>query len=343
MIPTLFGITVLTFAIMHLAPGDPAELRYSGAPGAAEAAEAGRIEQAIERFRREHLLDQPVWRQYLHYVGPFDLSEEGHPWFGGTGLNSWGGLVLGDMGRELFRPNVGVGGEILRRLRVTAPLALAALLLSYLLALPLGIYSCMRQGSVLDVTAAALVFLLYSVPAFWAALLLQLAFGANGLGWLPIIGLADQNAETFSFFGRLWDYLRHALLPVAVLTMGGFAYLSRQMRAGLLETIRQDYVRTARAKGLSERTVILKHALRNSLGPVVMLFATILPALIGGSVIVESIFDLDGLGNYAYGGLLQRDYFVVMGTTTFSALVTLVCILLADLAYAWLDPRVRYD
>jgi peptide/nickel transport system permease protein len=340
MIPTLIGITVLTFAVMQLVPGDPADLRFFSEDSPLD---TGNIEQGLAQFRRENLLDQPLWRQYLHYVGPFDLSERGHTWFGGSGEAPWGGLLLGDLGREFFRPHVTILDELLRRLRVTVPLALCALFFSYLLALPLGIYSVMRQGSFFDVAAGVIVFLLYSVPMFWAALMLQLIFGSNWLGLLPVIGLTDKDAAELSAFGQFTDVLAHLILPVATLTVGGFAYLTRQMRAGLLDVIREDYIRTARAKGLSERKVVLKHGLRNSLGPVLTLFATIMPALIGGSVIVESVFDLPGIGSYAYYGLMQRDYFVVMGTTTFSAIITLVCILVTDLAYAWIDPRIRYE
>ena len=342
MIPTLFGITLFTFCVMQLVPGDPADVYF--APEGGEAApDASNVVQGIEQFRRASLLAQPIWRQYLHYIGPFDLSARGHRWFGGSGETPWGGLLLGDLGREIGRPHVLVRDELLRRLGVTVPLALLALVLSYACALPLAILSVMRRGSSFDVGAGVFVFLLYSIPVFWAGLMLQLFFGSFGLDLLPIVGLADQDAADLSAGAKLVDLARHLVLPVVTLTYGGFAYLSRHMRSGLLEVIREDYIRTARAKGLSERSVVLKHALRNSLGPVLTIFATMLPALIGGSVIVEAVFDLPGMGSYAYDGISKRDYFVVMGTTTFSAVVTLVCILITDLAYAWVDPRVRYE
>ena len=344
MVPTLIGITFLTFCVMQLAPGDPAELRFQGGAAAdGQAVDGGNVEAAIARFRRENLLDQPLWKQYLHYVGPFDLGDEGHAWFGGSGEHPYGGLVVGDLKHEFHRPGVPIREELGRRLRVTIPFALAAVLLSYLIALPLGIWSVVRQGTVRDASATVVVFLLYSVPTFWAGLMLQLVFGASGLGWLPILGLHDKDAAGFGAFESAWDLFLHAILPLATLTYGGFAYLSRQMRAGMIEAIRQDYVRTARAKGLPERVVVLKHALRNSLIPVVTLFASILPILIGGSVIVETIFDIPGMGKYAYEGLLQRDYFIVMATTTLSAVLTLIGILLSDLTYALVDPRISYE
>ncbi len=339
-VPTLIGITFVTFCVVQLAPGDPAQVELLGG---AEGTAGVDVQAALSRFRRELLLDRPLWEQYLHYVGPFDLSERGHRWFGGSGEHPFGGLVLGDFRREILRPEVEIGDELVRRLAVTVPLTLIAVLLAYALALPLGILAAVKRGSPFDSISVVLVFLLYSVPTFWAGLMLQLAFGRTGLGWLPVLGLHDPEAATFSRAESAWDVVRHAILPIACLTYGGFAYLSRQMRAGMLETIGQDYVRTARAKGLAERTVVLKHALRNSLIPVVTLFATVLPALIGGSVIVETIFDVPGMGRYAVEGLLQRDYFVVMATSTLSAVMTCLGILVSDLAYAWLDPRIRYE
>ncbi len=342
MVPTLLGITFLTFALLHLAPGDPAELRLVGDTGAEQGLAPLAAEDAIARFRREYLLDQPLWRQFLHYLGPFDLSPAGHPWFGGSGTSPWGGLVLGDLRRELLRPHVEIKDELGRRLAVTVPLALVATLLAYLVALPLGILSAVKRETVVERASVFLVFLLYSVPTFWAGLLLQLVFGASGLGWLPVLGLHDRDAADLSRGAYLWDLARHALLPVLCLSYGSFAYLSRQMRAGMLEQLRAAYVTTARAKGLPERVVVFKHVLRNSLVPVVTLFAAVLPALIGGSVIVETIFDLPGMGRYAFEGLLQRDYAVVMATTTLSAVLTCLGILLSDLLQAVLDPRVRH-
>jgi len=345
MIPTLIGITFLTFLVMQLTPGDPAELKFQGAAfsGEGAAAESGSIEAAITRFRRENLLDQPIWKQYLHYVGPFDLGPDGHPWFGGSGEHPWGGLLLGDLKHEIFRPTVPIREELGRRLRVTVPFALLSILLSYLIALPLGIASVVKRGTVFDAGATVVVFLLYAIPTFWAGLMLQLVFGASWLDWLPILGLHDKTAASMGRVDWLVDLGLHALLPLSCLTYGSFAYISRQMRVGMIETIQQDYVRTARAKGLRERSVVLKHVLRNSLIPVVTLFASILPYLIGGSVIVESIFDIPGMGKYAFEGLLQRDYFIVMATTTLSAVLTLIGILVSDIVYGLVDPRIRYD
>lgn len=329
-VPTLLGITFLGFALLHLAPGDPAALALGGGSTESEVSA-----EAVARFRHAYLLDQPLWKQYLHYVGPFDLSDEGHAWFGGSGAHAYGGLLAGDLKHELLRPHVPVADELGRRLAVTVPLAFAALLLAYAVALPLGILAAVRAGTPFDRASMLVVFVLYCVPTFWGALLLQLVFGATGLGWFPVIGLAGEGA---SFL----EVLRHAVLPVVCLAYGGLAYLSRQMRAGLLEALTSDYVRSARAKGLPERLVVGKHALRNALLPVATLFGSVFPALIGGAVIVETIFDLPGVGRYAYEGLQQRDTCIVMATTTLTGVMTCLGILVSDLLTAALDPRIRH-
>jgi peptide/nickel transport system permease protein len=226
---------------------------------------------------------------------------------------------------------------------VTVPLSLTSVLLSYLIALPLGILSAVRRGSVVDKVTTLFLFFLYSLPTFWAGLMLILLFGATGLDWFPVLGLHDKDADTFSRWQYMLDTMWHAVLPIVCLTYGGLAYLSRQMRVGMLEVVQQDFIRTARAKGLSEKVVIFKHTLRNSLIPVVTVFASILPILIGGSLIVEQIFTIPGMGLYAFQGLVQRDYNVVMATATVSAFMTLIGYLISDITYAIVDPRIAYD
>jgi peptide/nickel transport system permease protein len=289
------------------------------------------------------LLDQPLWKQYLHALGPFDLSPHGHRWFGGSGERPWHGVLALSFGREFHRPDVVVSEEIGRRLWVTVPLSLGSIVLAYALAIPIGVRSAVKRRSRAARGLDALLLALYSIPAFWGGLLLILAFGAAGLGWLPVIGLHDKDASTFGPARFAWDTFLHAILPVATLTYGGLAYLSRQMRAAMIETLAQDFIRAARARGLSERAIVWKHALRNSALPVITLFASVFPLAIGGSVIVESVFGLPGMGRYAYEGVLMRDYNVVLATTMLSAWMTLVGILVSDVLYALCDPRVRHD
>jgi len=257
-----------------------------------------------------------------------------------TGERPWGGLLALDLGREM-QSGAPVARELGARLAVTVPLSLASVLLSYLLALPLGVFSARRQGRALDGAVTTGLFLLYSVPTFWAGLMLSLLFGQTGLEWLPVIGLYDKDFATFTAWQKVVDVALHAVLPVLTLTYGSLAYLSRQMRAGLLEVIRQDYIRTARAKGLSEDRVVYKHALRNAVLPILTLLASILPVLIGGSVIVEQVFDLPGMGSYAFEGLLRRDFSIVMATTLLVGVMTQLGILLSDVLYSIVDPRIR--
>lgn len=336
MLPTLLGITLLTFLAVHAAPGDPAA-RASDS----EASVAGAHDEARTLFRAEHLLDEPLWKQYLHFLGPFDLSRRGARAFGGSGEHAWHGLLAGDLGTEFQRPGVAVLPEIGARLAVTAPLALGAVLLMYLLGVPIGTWSALRRDRFADRASRAVLLALHSVPTFWLALLGMAAFGAGGLAVLPVIGLHGQDAEDLGAGAWLMDLGKHVVLPLATLALPGLAYVARQTRAALLEVLEQDFVRAARARGLAEHDVIVKHALRNAMLPLVTMLATLLPALLGGSVIVETLFGIPGLGKYAYDGMLARDLGVILGVTTVTAVITLVAILLADLAYAVLDPRVR--
>ena len=338
--PTLIGITLLLFGAVHAAPGDPA-IVMAGYESSGELVQGPDLQAGAEKFRRRHLLDQPLWRQYLHFLGPFNMAADGHPWFGGSGADAWHGLLALDLGDEMHRPGIGVAGEIGRRLKVTVPLALASVLLSYLIAIPLGIWSSLRQGTARDGVLAVMLFGLHSVPAFWAGLVLAMVFGAAGLGWLPAYGLHSPDAAQLPPIERAWDTLLHCVLPVATLTYGSLAYLSRQMRAGLLEVSEQDFLRAALAKGLTRRQAVLRHGVPNALLPVLTLFAAVLPVLVGGSIVVETIFDLPGMGRYAYEGLHARDYNVVLATATFSALMTWLGLYLSDLSYALADPRIR--
>jgi peptide/nickel transport system permease protein len=337
MIPTLCGITLVVFVAMHAAPGDPATMRFESGEARGPIASADR-----ERFRSEHLLDQPLWKQYFHALGPFSLAPDGHPWFGGSGAEPWHGLFALSFGREFHRPDVRVSAEIARRLAITLPLSLASIVLSYLIAIPIGVRSAVTRGSRGERAVNAGLFALYSVPTFWAGLLAILVFGSAGLGWLPVIGLHDKDASSFGPLRYGLDVLAHCILPVFVLTYGGLAYLARQMRAGMIEALSQDFILAARAKGLPERSIVWKHALRNSALPVITLFAAAFPLLIGGSVVVESVFDLPGMGRYAYEGVLARDYNVVLATTMLAAFMTLLGILVSDVLYALCDPRIRH-
>jgi len=202
------------------------------------------------------------------------------------------------------------------------------------------VLSAVHQDSLFDKITAVVVFIGFAVPTFWLALLLMIFFGVH-LGWLPISGLRSLNYEYMSTWMQFVDLAKHLVLPVLVSAFGGLAGLSRYMRANMLEVIRQDYIMTARAKGLSERVVIYKHALRNALLPVITILGLSIPGLIGGSVIFETIFAIPGMGQLFYMSVMARDYPTVMGILLIGAILTLLGNLIADVSYAVADPRIR--
>lgn len=305
--------------------------RLVTALGALSGVEIQALEELSATNPREGIIKQ--WFGWYYSVGGGDRVQN-------SGERPWGGLLAFDLGKEM-QTKESVAEELGERLKVTVPLSLIAVLLSYLIAIPLGIFSVRRQGTRIDGITTVVLFVLYSIPTFWFGLMLILAFGKTGFDLLPVLGLHDKDADTFTSWGYAWDVCLHVILPIATMTYGSLAYLSRQMRAGMLDVIRQDYIRTARAKGLSENVVIYKHALRNSLIPVITLLASILPILIGGSVIVETVFDIPGMGKYAFEGLLRRDFYIVMATTVFVGVMTQFGILFSDITYSLVDPRIR--
>ncbi|RME05213.1 MAG: ABC transporter permease subunit [Planctomycetota bacterium] len=232
---------------------------------------------------------------------------------------------------------------ILERVPISLQLALTSLILVYLLAIPLGIYSATHKDMRPDRVLTIMLFILYSLPTFWIAILLIQNFTSSPFLWFPTSGLSSQGFEKMSFFEKVVDRIWHLILPVFCMTYGGLAYISRQMRAGMLESIRQDYIRTARAKGLPEDVVIFKHALRNSLIPILTLMAGLLPVLISGSVIIEYIFSIKGMGVASFEAATNKDIPMVMAIMTISAFLTLLGILIVDILYAVVDPRVSYD
>lgn len=307
---SLIGITVLTFGIIHLAPGDPTDLQTTLNPQVSA--------QAKENLKKLYGLDRPLHIQYFDWLRRF--------------------LTL-DLGRS-FVDGEAVSDKIIGRLPITILINLISLSLIILISFPIGVLSATKQYSWFDKVTTLLVYIGFSIPSFWLALLLMLLFGVS-LGWLPISGYQSLTVSHLSFFERLVDWARHLILPILTASVVGLAGYSRYLRSEMLEVIRQDYIRTARAKGLSERRVILKHALRNALISVVTLMGLELPALIGGSVIIETIFAIPGMGQLSFQAVLARDYPVIMGLTIFGAVLTLAGNLLADLIYAWVDPRVR--
>jgi len=311
MIPTFFGITVISFLILHLAPGKPTDVLTEMNPKITP--------EARERLEKYYGLDKPLHIQY------------------GLWLKR---VVRLDFGESFSADRRPVWEKIRERLPITILLNVLSLLLILAVAIPIGVSSAVRPYSLYDKTTTLIVFIGFAVPTFWLALLLMLLFGVS-LDWLPISGLKSMDYESLSLPGQIWDRVSHLILPVFASAFGGLAGISRYMRSNMLEVIRQDYITTARAKGLSENTVIYRHALRNALLPIITLLGLALPGLIGGSVIFENIFGIPGMGQFFYQALMTRDYPSIMGVLTIGAALTLLGNLLADIGYAVSDPRIR--
>jgi peptide/nickel transport system permease protein len=314
-IPLLIGITFISFLVIHLAPGDPVDYQTGGDLNPESGA------QAKQMLRELYGLDKPLHVQYWNWLTR---------------------IARLDFGRSFAPDGRPVLQKIGERLPVTLLLNIVELAIILVLAIPIGVISATRQYSRFDKITTVFVFVGFATPDFWLALLLMILFGVQ-LGWLPISGLRSLNWEYLPFWRQQWDFLSHLVLPIAVATFGGLAGFSRYMRQSMLEVIRQDYIQSARAKGLAEHVVIGKHALRNAMLPVVTILGLSLPGLIGGSVIVESIFAIPGMGQLMVQSVFQRDYPVIMGNLVIVATLTLVANLIADVAYGLVDPRIRFS
>jgi peptide/nickel transport system permease protein len=311
MIPLFIGITIISFGVINLAPGSPIDMATDLNPKATA--------EVKERMRAFYGLDKPLHVQYWNWLGR---------------------LVSLDFGNSFSPDGRRVADKILERMPVTIFLNVASLAIILLAAVPLGVLSASYQHSLFDKVTTVLVFIGFAVPHFWLALLLMILFGVQ-LGWLPISGLKSLNYEYLPLATQLWDRVSHLILPIFISASGGLAGLSRYMRSNMLEVIRQDYITTARAKGLAARTVIFKHAMRNALLPVITILGLSIPGLIGGSVIFETIFAIPGMGQLFYASVMARDYPTIMGILVIGAVLTLVGNLVADLSYALADPRIR--
>jgi peptide/nickel transport system permease protein len=318
MIPTILGITIMVFAISRIAPGDPVSISM-GPGGQLDAERAADVKEARMRL---YGLDKPVPIQYANWlwrVMKFDFGDS----------------------IKHHRPVIDL---IKERFPITLTLNIIAFFLVYTISIPLGVFAAVRHKLFFDRASSVILFMLWALPSMWVGQMLIGYFcGPTFLDWFPPAGLSSNNAESLLFLPWLADRLWHLTLPVLCLAYSGFAYLTKQVRAGMLENLRADYVRTARAKGLSNWTVIIRHAFRNSVIPVITIMATILPAMIGGSVIIEQIFSIPGMGLLAFEAVTTRDYNVVMAVATIGGLMNLVGLLFGDIAYAMVDPRISYE
>ncbi|MBK9250204.1 MAG: ABC transporter permease [Ignavibacteria bacterium] len=344
-IPTLFVITLISFCISRLAPGDPAMLKAGVGSEGAMSATGGLNEKIVEMVRKQWHLDKPIWQQYIIWTGGLCCMDFASVFEGGnTDFSKFSFIGHPDFGTS-FQDNRPVFEKMVERVPITLSMNLIAVFLAYLIAVPLGMYSATHQDTLFDRTSTFLLFAMYSLPVFWVGTMaVTFLCSYEYLSIFPSTGIRSTNfSDTWTFWEKLMDYGAHLALPIIIYTYGSFAFISRQMRSAMLETVRQDYIRTARAKGLSERVVITKHALRNSLIPIITLLAGILPGLIGGSVIVETIFSIPGMGELSFKALVARDYPMIMAVFTISAVLTLAGILVSDILYSFADPRIAFS
>jgi len=312
LIPVLIGITVLSFGVMHLAPGKPTDVVTD--------LNVKVSLEARERLNQLYGLNDPLPVQYGRWIRR---------------------LARGDFGTS-FHDGRPVAAKITERIPITLGLNLCALLVTLAVAIPVGIATAARAGSRLDRWTTTLLLIGFSAPTFWLALLALGFFGVE-LRWVPVSGLHALLADRWPVWRQWLDLGHHVILPVLILALGDLAVYARYLRGSLVEVLRQDYIRTARAHGLPPRRILYHHALRNALLPLITLLGFALPGLLGGSVILESVFGIPGLGRLFYDAVMGRDYPVIMGMVVLGAVLTLAGNLLADLAYAAADPRIRYE
>ncbi|HSL71294.1 MAG TPA: ABC transporter permease [Longimicrobiales bacterium] len=315
-IPLLLGIATLIFFVLALAPGDPT----------ASYVNPNMPAEVIEQLRRNFGLDQPIYIRYFKWLGAFLTGNFGHS----------------------FAQSRPVADILLETLPNTLVLTGIALVLVFLFGVLIGVVQAVRQYSILDGVLSVVSLFFYSMPSFWLALMLMLVFALKAYEWnwpiaLPPTGVTSVDYEFLTPMQQIRDRIAHLVLPVSTLTLALAAGIARYTRGQMLEVVRQDYIRTARAKGVPERRVIMKHALRNSLIPVVTLLGLYLPFLFSGAVFVEVIFSWPGMGRVIVDAIAQRDYPLVMATSFLFAVMVVLGNLIADVLYAVVDPRIRYD
>jgi peptide/nickel transport system permease protein len=311
LVPLLFFISALIFGLLHLMPGDPIYRMLEGIPNLRP--------EDYDRLRKIYGLDDPFYVQYWKWLWQLIQLNPGYS-------------------REYGQPVIDV---ILPALKNTLVLTIAAVVIGKTIAILLGILSAVRQYSLADYFLTGITFIAYSVPGFWLGLMLIIVFSVL-LGWLPTSGLFNSDLTPGTWEATV-DWIKHLILPVTVLAVSEIIQVQRFMRSSLLEVLRQDYLVTARSKGLDESTVIGKHALKNALIPVVTIIAITMPRVIGGSTVVETVFAYPGMGRLLYTSIMGNDYVVAMTVVMIIATAVIFFNLLADILYGWLDPRIRYQ
>ena len=336
MLPTLFGITLIVFMIVNLAPGSPIEqrlqaMRFGGSMGAAattgasgslsQKGDTGVSNEVVEALKKQYGFDKPVYVRY------------------GLWLKNLAALDFG----QSFTFEEPVIDVIVSKFPVSLQFGITSLILAYLVSIPLGIRMAIKDGQPFDIIASSILFVTYSIPPFALAILL-IVFLAGGsfLDLFPIGGVAADNADSLPLFDQILDRVHHFILPLICYSIGSFTTLTLLMKNSILEEIRKDYIRTARAKGLDERTVYLKHALRNALIPVATGLGSFVTVFFSGALLIETIFQLDGIGLLGYKSVLSRDYNLIMGSITIQSFLFLVGNLISDLIYVAVDPRIDF-
>jgi len=304
LIPLLLAVSLITFTLIHVAPGDPISTQFGLDP-------RGIDQDTVDRLRDELGLNDPLPVQYFNYLK---------------------NLLRGDLGNSISTRSP-VREEIISRLPATLELAIAAIVLVLILAIPLGIISAMNRGSLIDNLSMGGALLGVSMPSFWFGIMLMLLLSLT-LGWLPSAGRGD---------GTFWGEIRSLVMPALTLAVGMIGIVTRIMRSSMLEVLNQDYVWTAHSKGLLPWTVLLRHVLRNALIPVITILGLQFASLLGGTVIVETIFAWPGIGRLAITAISRRDYPVIMGTVLVFSTVFVMVNLIVDVIYTYIDPRIRYD
>ena len=359
MIPTLIGVTMVVFFIVRLAPGDPIEAMIRNQSGNID---PKAMKESADKIReRLGLIEYHFLRDPLFGPEKSWAEKPTGAWFwcvdaadkvasAAVGYWNWGRrLVVGDFGESIkFRTSEGSRNPLLllkERIPVTATLNIIAEVLIFVIAMPVGFAAARYQGRWFDRASSFVLLALYSIPVILAGTVLIGYLGKGGSGWplFPVANLHSFGYEKFGWGGYIADLLWHTALPVICLVYGAFAYLAKMGRASLLENLRADYVRTARAKGLPEEQVIYRHALRNSLLPMITMMVLAIPSLIGGSVIVETIFSIQGTGLLLVDAAKCYDLALLMAETLLYGVMTLLFLLIGDILYAWADPRVRYE
>ncbi|OPY68272.1 MAG: Nickel transport system permease protein NikB [Syntrophorhabdus sp. PtaU1.Bin002] len=311
MIPMLFGITLISFALIHLTPGEPDIIGAEMNPKVTK--------QVREQIRALYGLDKPLHVQYYLWLKRF---------------------VKLDFGTSFAQDRRPVISKIAERLPITITIELLSMVLIFIVGIPIGVYCAQHKDTIMDKVLTSFVFAGFAVPHFWLALLLMLFFGVQ-LELLPISGIKSFNFSDLSPLQKTLDMTKHLILPIGISALGGLAGISRYMKNSLLEVLRQEYITTAYAKGLPEKVVLRRHALRNALLPVITILGLSVPGLIGGSVIFETIFAIPGMGQLFFASVMSRDYPTIMGILVMGGVLTLLGNLLADIMYGLADPRIR--